>query len=134
MRWLPLLVLGGCQGLAGTWTGPLVCLEADETLDGVASVTLAADRGGEFAGELRAEGEHVSAAGRQELVLAWELELERTSPSGRQELAARVDDCVRYVGGHIESEDCPQADAQWLWDGGDGIEVQGGDCTLSLVR
>ncbi|MCK6503759.1 hypothetical protein L6R53_10225 [Myxococcota bacterium] len=134
MRWLPSLVLGGCQGLAGSWTGPLVCLEADETIDGQAAVTLVADRGGELAGELRAEGEHVSAAGRQELVLAWELELERTSPSGRQELTARIDDCVRYVGGQLEDQACPAGEATWLWDGADSIEMQGEDCTLSLVR
>jgi hypothetical protein len=134
MRWLPLLVLAGCQGLSGSWTGTLRCLEADATLDGQAAITLVSDRGGEFEGELRAEGEHVSGAGRQDMVLAWGLELEKTSPSGRQELSGRVDDCLLYVAGHIEDEDCREHSAEWLWDGADSIEMQGDDCSLSLAR
>lgn len=134
MRWTAFLILGGCQGLSGTWSGSLICLEADETLDGDATVTLVADRGGEFQGELRATGEHVSPAGRQEMLLAWELELEKTSPSGRQELSARVDDCLLYVAGHIEDEDCREHDAEWLWDGAGRIDMQGEDCSLTLER
>lgn len=134
MLWSGLLLLVGCLGLSGTWQGELLCLGSEDTLDGEAALTLHGDRGGEFDGELRAEGERASATGRQEMVLAWELELEKTAPAGRQDLLALVDDCLLYVDGALADERCPAVEAGWTWDGGDTLWLEGEDCSLSLVR
>lgn len=130
----PAVLVVGCRGLAGTWEGELLCLGRQQTVDGDATVRLVSDRGGEFEGELRSEGTLTTATGRQEMVLAWQLELEKTAPSGRQELDYLVDDCLLYVDGHLEDAACPDAPMQWLWDGGDLVDMQSDDCSLTLTR
>lgn len=134
MLWSVLLVLTGCRGLAGTWRGELLCLGRQETIDGDAIVDLRSDRGGEYDGELRAEGDYATATGRAELVLAWELELEKTSPSGRQQLDSIIDACLLYVDGSLIDDRCPEPPLSWTWDGGDLIEMQSEGCSLSLSR
>lgn len=125
----------GCRGLAGQWTGDLLCLGRSEIYDGAATLALVSDRGGEFDGELRVEGEYQSASLSGELLLSWELELEKTRPAGDQELAGLLHQCALYVEGYLYIEDCPVDEAMdWTWDGRDQLAMQGTTCELSVER
>lgn len=125
----------GCQGLAGTWTGDLLCLGRSEIYDGTATLALVSDRGGEFDGELRVEGGYQTATLRGEMVLSWELELEKTRLSGAQDLDQVFQDCAIYVDGYLQIDTCPEDEAmQWAWDGHDQLTMQGTTCELVVER
>ncbi len=125
----------GCQGLAGRWTGELVCSRESPSI--VAEAELRLWRAGEATveGELRAEGEQSRVNVREETLLAWTLSLERTDEPGiRQPLQSRMDRCVQYVGGRLDSEGCALARGEWRWDGEDGLELDGERCRVELQR
>lgn len=129
------LGLLACQGLAGRWSGPLLCLGEAEVLEGQATLALVDDRGGEVDGELRTEGEYGSPTLRGALVWSWELELERTRLAGAQDLDHRLDGCLGWVDGALALETCPdEAQMTWTWDGADLLVLDGAGCSAELSR
>lgn len=129
------VLLTGCQGLAGTWTGTLLCLGDAEILEGDATLALVDDRGGEVDGELRVEGEYSSPSQRGALVLSWELELERSRMSGQQDLDHLLDECSLWVDGALVGETCPDSDElRWTWDGKDLLSMGGAGCDALFQR
>lgn len=125
----------GCQGLAGRWTGELVCSRESPSI--LADAELRLWRAGEATveGELRAEGEQSGVGPREETLLSWTLSLERTDAPGiRQPLQARMDRCEQYVEGRLDSEGCALARGEWSWDGEDGLALDGESCRVELQR
>ncbi|MCB9776994.1 MAG: hypothetical protein H6742_00345 [Alphaproteobacteria bacterium] len=132
---LPLaLLLGGCTGLAGNWRGDLNCISGSERMEGAALLVLEDDGGGEFQGELRVEGEVAGTAGEGELVLSWQVELEKERPTGRQTVIETITDCLVYADGRLLRETCPDLDQTWTWDGEDELTMSSDSCSLPLSR
>jgi hypothetical protein len=129
-----LALMIGCQGLAGRWQGTLLCPGRQTSLEGQAELLLWREGGGELSGELRAEGEAASTAGREPMLAAWELELERGAPSGRQELEADLRACSLYLSGELAEEGCEDAQGSWTWDGAGALGMEGERCGLALER
>lgn len=129
-----LLLLFACQGLDGRWEGTLICPGRQTALQGEAVLLLERDGGGELTGELRAEGEAASTFGREPMLAAWELELEKTEPSGRQTVQARMDECSLYLSGQLAEQGCDDAQGEWTWDGAGALWMDGDRCGLELER
>jgi len=132
---LVLLVLVGCRGLDGTWTGDLLCLDDHrDTLDGTAMLILDARGGSRFAGQLRAEGTDSSTDGMQDMLLSWQLDLVAAAPTGQQGLDSTVSDCRLYLDGYLADETCIEPNQRWTWDGADGLSMSSYQCKADLSR
>ncbi len=128
------LGLAGCGSVAGDWQGDLLCLDRAVTQQGDATLFLVDDRGGEFDGELRVEGEYQSSTLRGAMVMSWDIELEKTRLAGDQELDHLLGPCALYIDGQLAQETCPAEAQDWRWDGSGELSMQSATCQLLLTR